>query len=158
MAAGVVVKSKIYIGDSRMRFTGKCKIGYNGQFLTNCDDLRIDRCPRGWNVVGFAHNPGGQDYKKSSFMQNGDHYGAKEGESIGCIIIDTPQFRGIKDYSCLDDLRKDLSEGVPLKSKNRQPAEHFGQHFPIRFLVGSTFAELPPECFLYDVEMLGFSW
>jgi hypothetical protein len=145
-------------GNEKMRFTGKCKIGCNGKYLTSCDDLRIDRTPRGWAVCGFTHNPDGQDHKQGSFAQNGNHYGVKEGDVRGCTIIDTPQFTGIKSYEHLEDLRKQLTERVPLKGKWGMPAEHFGEHFPIRFVVDSVAAKLPDGCFLYDIEIKSFSW
>lgn len=141
-----------------MRFTGKCKIGCAAGYVTSCDDFRIDKGPRGWDVCGFAHNPDGQDCKRSSFIQSGDHYGAKDGECRGCTIIDCPQFAGVKNYPCLDELVRDLTERVPLKSKWGLPAERFGKHFPIRFVIDSVAAKLPPDCFIYDVEINGFSW
>jgi len=138
-----------------IRFTGK--IAKDGKFLTTSDDIRLDKNGKGkWSLVGFAHNPDGQDIKSSSMIQGADHYGHKAGETIGITIIDTPQFFGLDDWDTLDEARLALNEGVPLNSKWGFPAGHFGKHARITFSFMNN--ESFGECIIYDLKIKSWSW
>ena len=42
-------------------------------------------------------------YKKSSMTQSGDHYGHKDGDTIGITIIDKPQFSARHEWNTKDE-------------------------------------------------------
>ena len=94
-----------------MRFTFSGKIAKDGKLLTTSDDIRLDKVGNKWSLVGFAHNPDGQDIKGIKFEQNGDHYGVKDGGIVSGALIDTPQFFGIDQWDSLDEARKALEIG-----------------------------------------------
>jgi hypothetical protein len=138
----------------------RAKIAKGGKYLTSSDDVRLDmrttETGHVWEIGGFAHNPDGQDIKGGSFVQGGDHYGHVAGERMGCKLLDTPQFFGLKTWETLDAARADIREGVPLVSKWGFPAEHFGPHVPITFAFLGR--EGLGECVLYDIQDVRVSW
>ena len=140
-----------------MRFIFTGKIAKEGKYLTTSDDIRLDKGGNGkWSLVGFAHNPDGQDVKRIKFEQQGDHYGVKDGDIVNAALIDTPQFFGIDQWDNLDEARKALNEGVPLNSKWGLPADQFGKHVRITFdfLDNESYG----ECEIYDLKIKEFSW
>ncbi len=145
-----------------MIFLGKCKIGkiVDGErkHVTNCNDLRVEYRNGKWVVGGFCDNPDGQNIKTSSFVQSGDHYGKKGGSVVGCIIIDTPEFFGIKKDETTESILVNLREGVPLNAKWGLPYDHFGKHYPITFEFCGQDRYGLGECFLYDIKFIRWSW
>jgi len=140
-----------------MNFKMSGKIAKDEQYITSSDDIRLDRNGRGkWHIVGFAHNPDGQDIKVGKMVQGADHYGHKTGDAVSVKLIDMPQFWSMEEWDTIDEARHDISEGVPLNRKWGFSAAHFGRHVPITFRFLAT--ESLGDCILYDLRALGFSW
>lgn len=134
-----------------MEIQFKGKIAKNRKYLTKSNDIRLSRSAEGWQLTGFAHNPDGQDIKRSTMIQRQAHYGHQAGETVGISIIDTPQFCGRDTWPTLDEARRHLNEDVPLVSKWGSPSSHFGEHVAIT-LDGYG------ECILYDLAVTAWSW
>lgn len=128
-----------------MRIVFSGKIAKNGKYLTKSDDIRLIRKGDGkWSLVGFAHNPDGQDLKRIKLG------------GISGVLIDTPQFFGIDQWDNLDEARRALNEDVPLNSKWGLPADQFGKHARITFAFLGE--ESYGECIIYELKLKEFSW
>ena len=108
-----------------MRIVFSGKIAKNGKYLTKSDDIRLIRKGDGkWSLVGFAHNPDGQDLKRIKLG------------GISGVLIDTPQFFGIDQWDSLDEARKALEVG--------------NVHITFDFLDNKSYG----ECVLYEIKEL----